>query len=164
MNRKEDGIAVIAAVLLMAMLGVFLLASCTTTKKAVEKVVETEYVHDTVYSHSTDTVYKERIVHQKDTVRESVEKLVTLVEKEPGRVDTVRIETLRDTYHGSALTDTTKQLINAVESLIKVLDRQKDTSSDKEVVKQAVTFPWKWLCIGLLCFIACLIVLTSKSK
>lgn len=122
MIRRDDKDSPVigAAIILMALLSLCILMSCSTKKT----ITETVYVHDTIYHHSTDTVVSERVVHHNDTVRVSEEKVITLIQREEGRVDTVRIDTARDTYKSSELTDELKQLHNAVDSLSKAVSKE----------------------------------------
>ena len=63
--RQETGIAIIAATTMIILIIILSLCSCSTK----QHVVETVYVHDTVFSHHTDTVVEVKIVHHTDTVR-----------------------------------------------------------------------------------------------
>ena len=70
----RDGIAVIAAIIIMALMGLTLLVSCTT-KEIVTK--ETSWVHDTVEVHRADTLWEYKFINQRDTVmHESVHTVV----------------------------------------------------------------------------------------
>lgn len=79
----RDGIAVIAAILIMALMGLTLLVSCTT-KEIVTK--ETSYVHDTVEVYRADTLWEYKFITQKDTVKQ--ESVHTVVLNERG--DTIK--------------------------------------------------------------------------
>lgn len=159
--RKETGMAFLAA-FGMAVLLVLMTCSCATKKKVTETKVVTEYVHDTVYSHSTDTVVNERIVHHTDTFTNTKREVITLIQREPGRVDTLMIERDNDSYHSAAVIDSTRFLRIAVDSLLKVLDRQHNENHDKETVRKQ-THPWKWLIVGAVLFLTCLLILRSRS-
>lgn len=155
MNRRQStGMALLMALALMLVLTV-MLCSCATKKT----VTETVYVHDTLRTHTTDTVKSERVVHTTDTLKIETQKVVTLIEREPGRIDTLRIDNSSDVYRSTAVVDSTARLRVAVDSLLKALDRQ----HDKTTVKKTSP-PWKFIavCLGLL--IASIVVLSINNK
>lgn len=154
MKERESGIAVFAAIIMMALIGLCILVSCNTKKT----VTETLYVHDTVFSHSTDTIRNERVIHHTDTLKIENEKIITLIQKEEGRIDTLRIDTYRDTYQFSMVSDSVASLRTAIDSLYRAYNRE----LNKETVKKKSP-PWKWIAICLGAFAVCILVLKSRD-
>lgn len=86
-RRMRDGIAVIAATIIMALMGLTLLVSCTTKEIVTE---ETSYVHDTVEVHRVDTLWEYKFINQCDTVKQ--ESVHTVVLNERG-------DTIKEIHH-----------------------------------------------------------------
>ena len=74
-KKKETGMAVIATVIMLIIIAVGMLCSCTT-KEIVTK--ETVTVHDTLWSHSTDTVRDVKVYTIHDTLRYAETHTITL--------------------------------------------------------------------------------------
>ena len=153
--RKETGMAVLAAILIMAVLGLMMLSSCTTKERVVTEYVA---VHDTIHFHHTDTLrevtYKVRV----DTVRQHETHTITL-----NNVG----DTIKEIHHYHDIekvivVDSTNKYIARIDSLQKALERQKI----KEVTKQKVPLSAiaKWLVISALVFGIFIVVLKSKTN
>lgn len=160
--RKETGMAVLAAILIMAVLGLMMLSSCTTKEKTVTEYVA---VHDTIHSHHTDTLREVSFQVRVDTVRQRETHTITL-----NNVG----DTIREIHHFHdsekvIVVDSTQRYEARMDSLEKALEREKS----KEVTKQKVPLSAiaKWLVISALVFgilRACLgifiVVLRSKTN
>lgn len=145
---------IIAEVLLFLAMLAFILCACAGKKKVTETLVE----HDTLVIVRTDTVINERVVRHVDTLRLESEKVITLKEND-GRVDTVRIVVNNEHYKYIYVSDSTKAYKNAVDSVLKSLDKQ----HNKEVVKRT-SYPLKWLIVGCVLFLLCLWILRQNTK
>ena len=120
----RNGIAVIAAIVIMALMGLTLV-SCTT-KEIVTK--ETSFVHDTVEVHRADTLWEYKFITQKDTVRQ--ESVHTVVLNERG--DTIR-EIHNHYYTGKTIiVDSTYKYESERDSLRKALDQAHEREKTKE--------------------------------
>ncbi len=153
--KKETGMAVLAAILIMAVLGLLILTSCVTKEKTVTEYVA---VHDTIHSHHTDTLrevsYKVRV----DTVWQHETHTITL-----NNVG----DTIKEIHHYHDIekvivVDSTNKYIARIDSLQKALEREKS----KEVTKQNVPLSAiaKWLVISALVFGIFIVVLRSKTN
>ena len=140
----RDGIAVIAAIIIMALMGLTLLVSCKT-KEIVR--VENIIVHDTVRVHKTDTVRDLRVVTLRDTTSRETERIVTL--KEGG--DTLRIVTnntvLRYIYRSDS-TDRYRHVIDSLRSVIR-------ENASKEIVKEKRGRTWTDTIAAIVVMLAC---------
>ena len=155
--RKETGMAVLAAILIMAVLGLMMLSSCTTKEKTVTEYVA---VHDTIHSHHTDTLrevsYKVRV----DTVWQRETHTITL-----NNVG----DTIKEIHHYHDIekvivVDSTDRYRSVVDSLRAALAREQ--SKSKEVTKRKVPLSAiaRWLIISALVFGIFIVVLRSKTN
>lgn len=121
----RDGIAVIAAIIIMALMGLTLLVSCTT-KEIVTK--ETSYVHDTVEVHRADTLWEYKFIKQCDTVKH--ESVHTVVLNERG--DTIR--EIHNHYNTEKIiiVDSTYKYKAERDSLRNALDQAHEREKTKE--------------------------------
>lgn len=129
--RKETGMAVLAAILIMAVLGLMMLSSCTTKEKTVTEYVA---VHDTIHSHHTDTLrevsYKVRV----DTVWQHETHTITL-----NNVG----DTIKEIHHYHDIekvivVDSTNKYIAKIDSLQKALVSEKE----KHITKKKTKIKW----------------------
>lgn len=129
--KKETGIAVLAAILIMAMLGLLILTSCVTKEKTVTEYVA---VHDTIHSHHTDTLrevsYKVRV----DTVWQHETHTITL--NNAG-------DTIKEIHHYHDIekvivVDSTNRYIARIDSLQKALVSEKE----KHITKKKTKIKW----------------------
>jgi len=143
-ERRSDGIAVIAAIIIMALMGLTLLVSCKT-KEIVR--VENITVHDTVRVHKTDTVRDLRVVTLRDTTSRETERIVTL--KEGG--DTLRIVTNNTVLRYIYRSDSTDRYRHVIDSLRSVI-RQ---NASKEIVKEKRGRTWTDTISAMVVLLAC---------
>lgn len=140
----RDGIAVIAAIIIMALMGLTLLVSCKT-KEIVR--VENITVHDTVRVHKTDTVRDLRVVTLRDTTSRETEKIITL--RESG--DTLRIiqnNTIVRYVYRSDSTDRYRHVIDSLRSVIR-------QGASKEIVKEKRGRTWTDTIAAMVVLMAC---------
>lgn len=124
-RRMRDGIAVIAAIIIMALMGLTLLVSCTT-KEIVTK--ETSYVHDTVDVYRADTLWEYKFINQRDTVKQ--ESVHTVVLNDRG--DTIKeIHHYHDTEK-IIIVDSTYKYKAERDSLRKALDQAHEREKTKK--------------------------------
>lgn len=139
-RRQESGMAIITVAVLIT---IILLSLCSCSTK--QHVVETVYVHDTVFSHHTDTVVDVKIVHHTDTVRGHESHTYTI--NNVG--DTVKeyhyfheketTKTVDSTYRYQAERDSLRQALH------------ESQSKEKTVVKEKKVMAWwGWLLIGIM--------------
>lgn len=127
-RKLYNGMTAIAILVLFALIGLsFLLTSCAT-KEIVR--VESYTLHDTIYSHKTDTLTEYRIITQHDTVRQVESHTLTL-----NNVG----DTIKEIhhYHDSEkviVVDSTNRYKATVDSLQKALHEQQNTKTE---VKQS---------------------------
>lgn len=135
----------------LVILACWLLMGCRT--KSVTEYVE---VHDTMRIHHTDTLtlYKTKAVH--DTLRQEVERVVTL--RESG--ETLRVTLYRDRWRTVTRTDTIDRYRAKFDSLQAIVDK----THDKTIVKQP-RLGWK-LCGAVLLagIILAIIIRLKKTK
>ena len=139
-RRQESGMAIITVAVLIT---IILLSLCSCSTK--QHVVETVYVHDTVFSHHTDTVVDVKIVHHTDTVRgheshtytinnvgDTVKEFHYFYEKETTK-------TVDSTYRYKAERDSLRHALH------------EEQSKEKTVVKEKKVMTWwGWLLIGIM--------------
>ena len=127
-GRRSNGIAVIAAIIIMALMGLTLLVSCTT-KEIVTK--ETSWVHDTVEVHRADTLWEYKFITQRDTVRQ--ESVHTVVLNDRG--DTIReIHHYHDTEK-IVIVDSTYKYKAERDSLRKALEtKEKENRKERKML------------------------------
>lgn len=124
-RRMRDGIAVIAAIVIVALMGLTLLVSCTAKEIITE---ETSYVHDTVEVHRVDTLWEYKLVSQRDTVKQETVHTVVLNE----RGDTIKeIHHYHDTEK-IIIVDSTYKYESERDSLRKALDQAHEREKTKE--------------------------------
>ena len=121
----RDGIAVIAAIIIMALMGLTLLVSCATKEIITE---ETSYVHDTVEVHRADTLWEYKFIKQCDTVKH--ESMHTVVLNDRG--DTIR--EIHNHYNTEKIiiVDSTYKYEVERDSLRKALDKAHEREKTKE--------------------------------
>ena len=124
-RRMRDGIAVIAAIIIMALMGLTLLVSCTT-KEIVTK--ETSYVHDTVEVYRADTLWEYKFIKQCDTVKH--ESVHTVVLNDRG--DTIREIHNHYNTEKTIIVDSTYRYEVERDSLRKALDKAHEREKTKE--------------------------------
>ena len=107
----------------LAILLCFLLMGCRT-----KNVTEYVAVHDTLLMHKTDTMTLYKVKETHDTLRQEVERVVTL--RESG--DTLRVAVYRDRWRTIYRTDTTDTYRAKYDSLKAVVDRSRDKTTVKE--------------------------------
>lgn len=150
-KQQETGMAVIVGAILIL---IVFLTSCTTKK------VVTEYVatHDTIITYQTDTLIKDRVMLRVDTLREKVTELVTIHKRDSGRVDTVRVEVVREVYRNVATTDTT-----SLKEATKDHKKESVTNDTKKEVKKNTGPKW-WEILLFGGFIAAVLTLIWRIK
>lgn len=154
-KQRETGMAVIMGVVIMVVIALSALFSCTTKERVV-----TEYVtiHDTIRTHKTDTLrevsYKVRV----DTVWQHETHTITL--NNDG-------DTIREIHHYHDIekvivVDSTNRYVARIDSLQKALEREKS----KEVTKRKVPLSAiaRWVIISALVLGIFIVVLKSKTK
>ena len=150
-ERRETGMAWLAATILI--IACVLLSMCSCTSKKV--ITETLYVHDTLTVHQSDTI--------KDVVYKS--KTDTVVEKE---VHTYTLNNVGDTikeihhYHNSEkviVVDSTDRYKSIVDSLKAVINKNKQETKTIKSTRSPVDY----LIIAVIVMAAIIIVLKSKS-
>lgn len=150
-EKRETGMAWLAATILI--IACILLSMCSCTSKKV--ITETLYVHDTVTVHHSDTI--------KDVVYKS--KTDTVVEKE---VHTYTLNNIGDTikeihhYHNTEkviVVDSTNRYKSIVDSLKAVIDKNKQETKTTKSTRSPVDY----LIIAVIVMAAIIIVLKSKS-
>ena len=156
-RKLEDGVAVIAYIILMALISLTLLVSCKTEEKVNEVKEVTVYKHDTLVQVKNDTVAKIQHVTQKDTVFHEIEKVITL----SVGGDTVK-EVTNNNYikyvYRSDSSYNYKALIDSVTKAVKSQESTKQEKTEKKVEKRL--FPYKLvLGITLLALIVSIIML-----
>lgn len=115
----RDGIAVIAAIIIMALMGLTLLVSCTAKEIITE---ETSYVHDTVEVYRADTLWEYKFINQCDTVKQETVHTVVLNE----RGDTIKeIHHYHDTEK-IIIVDSTYKYKSERDSLRNALDKARE--------------------------------------
>lgn len=124
-RRMRDGIAVIAAIIIMALMGLTLLVSCTT-KEIVTK--ETSWVHDTVEVYRADTLWEYKFINQRDTVMH--ESVHTVVLNDRG--DTIREIHNHYNKEKTIIVDSTYRYEVERNSLRKALDQAHEREKTKE--------------------------------
>lgn len=173
MDRKsENGIFVMAMLIIFAIIALSLLASCRTTKTTTTEV----YVHDTLRIHSVDTVYITR--HKTDSVidirtviiHDSVvhDKGVVIVLNEAG--DTIKEKSWNNTKqstHGESNTNVKQSSADSlaiykakVDSILKVLDQRK---SEKQVKTKPPIAWWEYVLFVAILLSVSIWVLRSKT-
>ena len=150
-EKRETGMAWLAATILI--IACVLLSMCSCTSKKV--ITETLYVHDTLTVHQSDTI--------KDVVYKS--KTDTVVEKE---VHTYTLNNVGDTikeihhYHNSEkviVVDSTDRYKSIVDSLKAVINKNKQETKTIKSTRSPVDY----LIIAVIVMAAIIIVLKSKS-
>ena len=136
MNEKRaSGMILLTAVLWMVVVAaVVIMCSCTGKKVVTEYVT----VHDTLMVTHSDTIVRDRIVVKRDTLREVTVREVTLMRDTAGHTDTIRIETVSDHYRYVYEGDSSSVYRNGIDSILKVLDKQRE----KSTVKTKPLIPW----------------------
>lgn len=139
-RRQESGMAIITVAVLIT---IILLSLCSCSTK--QHVVETVYVHDTVFSHHTDTVVDVKIVHHTDTVKGHESHTYTI--NNVG--DTVKeyhyfheketTKTADSTYRYQAERDSLRHALHEAQSKEKIVVKEKK-----------VMAWWGWLLIGIM--------------
>ena len=129
--RKETGMAVLAAILIMAVLGLMMLSSCTTKEKVVTEYVA---VHDTIHSHHTDTLREVSYKVKVDTVWQHETHTITL--NNAG-------DTIKEIHHYHDIekvivVDSTNRYIARIDSLQKALVSEKE----KHITKKKTKIKW----------------------
>ena len=128
-EEREQGILMITVLVWAVVItALFALCSCTTKK------VVTEYVaiHDTLHISHTDTVSVERWSIKHDTIRIESERVVTLLQADKSApAETIRVETNNWHYQHEVVKDSASKVVARVDSILKALDRQRETSITK---------------------------------
>ena len=138
-RHRLTGFVVIAGIVLMLLIGLCALCSCTTKTKVVTEYVN---VHDTVQVHRTDTVKEVSWQVRVDTVRQTETHTITL--NNVG--DTIREVHYYHDREKVIVVDSTDRYKATVDSLRAALTTEKDKY--KEVVKtKHVVKWWEWLLI-----------------
>ena len=73
-RQRETGMVVIFGMVLMLIIAISALCSCTTKKVITEYVT----VHDTIRTHHTDTIKDVKVVTHTDTIRQTETHTITL--------------------------------------------------------------------------------------
>lgn len=128
-RRLYNGMTVIAVLVLFALIGLSLLASCTT-KEIVTK--ETITVHDTLWSHSTDTIRDVKVYTIHDTLRYAETHTITL--NEGG-------DTIKEIHHflereNVIVVDSTNRYKAVVDSLKAILREKSNAKTEIKSVKR----------------------------
>lgn len=128
-DKRENGIAIIAFVILVAIMAMlFGLCSCTTKKVVTEYIT----VHDTLHTYHTDTVSVERWNWRHDTLRIETERVVTLLQSDKSLpAETIRVETNNWHWQHEVVKDSASKVVARVDSILNALDRQRETSVTK---------------------------------
>lgn len=151
--RILDGYAWITATILLIIIIVSAMCSCTTKKIITEAIV----THDTLLVSHTDTLRDIRTIILRDTTHHETERIVTL--KESG--DTIRIVTNNTLIRYVERTDSTDKYRHIADSLKAVI-----AQTHNKVTKKSNPVNWKgyllFLCvIGALCVY---ILVTKKQE
>lgn len=128
-RKLYNGMTVIALMVLFALIGLSLLASCTT-KEIVTK--ETITVHDTLWSHSTDTIMDVKVYTIHDTLRYAETHTITL-----NNVG----DTIKEIHHfhekeNVIVVDSTNRYKAVVDSLKAVLREKSNAKTEIKSVKK----------------------------
>lgn len=156
-RRQESGMAIITVAVLIT---IILLSLCSCSTK--QHVVETVYVHDTVFSHHTDTVVDVKIVHHADTVKGHESHIYTI--NNVG--DTVKeyhyfheketSNTVDSTYRYQAERDSLRHALHEEQNKEKVV-----------VMEKKVMAWWGWLIIGIMagpCLMVAVFVIRKRNS
>jgi len=156
-RKLEDGVAVIAYIILMVLISLSLLVSCKTKEEVNEIKEVTVYKHDTLVQVKSDTVTKIQHVTQKDTVFHEIEKVITL----SVGGDTVKEVTNNNYIKYVYMSDSSynyKAIIDSIAKAAKSQESTKQEKAEKKVEKRL--FPYKLvLGITLLALIVSIIML-----
>ena len=138
-RQRETGMVVIFGMVLMLIIAISALCSCTTKQKVITEYVT---VHDTIRTHHTDTIKDVKVVTHTDTIRQLETHTITL--NNVG--DTIReIHHYYDTQK-TIIVDSTDRYRATVDSLrsalIKEQNKYKQVTKTKSVVRW-----WEWLLI-----------------
>lgn len=137
--RQETGMALIAATTMIILIIILALCSCSTTKHVVEQIT----VHDTVYSHHTDTVKDVKVLHLTDTVK--LQEVHTYTVNAAG--DTVRENHHLIEHNKIMIIDSTFRYQSERDSLRQALHEAQ--SNNKVIVKEKEVMPrWGWIIVG----------------
>ena len=133
--RILDGYAWITATILLIIIIVSAMCSCTTKKVITETIV----THDTLIVSHTDTLRDIRTIILRDTTHHETERIVTL--KESG--DTIRIVNNNTLIRYVERTDSTDKYRHIADSLQAIIDKE---MQHKEVRKQSAWF-WEYAAV-----------------
>lgn len=126
MDEKKlyNGMTAIAIAVLFALIGLSFLSTSCATKEIVKEEILT--VHDTIYSHKTDTLVDIKVITVHDTTRQVENHIITL-----NNVG----DTIKEIhhYHNSEkviVVDSTNRYKAVVDSLQKALHEQQNTKTE----------------------------------
>lgn len=137
--RQETGMALIAATTMIILIIILALCSCSTTKNVVEQIT----VHDTVFSHHTDTVKDVKVLHLTDTVK--LQEVHTYTVNAAG--DTVRENHCLIEHNKMVIIDSTFRYQSERDSLRQALYEAQN--KDKVIVKEKKVMAWwGWIIVG----------------
>jgi hypothetical protein len=139
-GRKLTGFVVITAIFLMLFIAVCALCSCTTKQKTVTEYVT---VHDTIRTHSTDTLREVSYQVRVDTVRQTETHTITL--NNVG--DTIKeIHHYHDTEKVVVI-DSTDRYRAVVDSLRAALITEQQKAKEVVRTKHVIRW-WEWILIA----------------
>lgn len=137
-ERKQTGMAIIAAAAIIILVILLSLCSCSTTRHVVERIT----VHDTVFSHHVDTVKDVKVLHLTDTV--TLQEIHTYTVNAAG--DTVRENHHLVEHYKTVIIDSTFRYQSERDSLRQALYEAQN--KDKVIVKEKKVMAWwGWLIV-----------------
>ena len=146
------------AFVLMLLVAVSLLFSCSTKKVVTETIIQ----HDTLVVMRCDTLRYEVTKTKTDTLREIVVREVTLMKDTvTGKTDTIRVVNNRDHVRIVYVGDTTNAYKVTVDSILRAIDKNKNKET---VVKKSGRMWWEApLVAGIFLIIVFGLVLYDKK-
>lgn len=154
-EREETKMCVTAFIVMMLLVLLSLLCGCKARRVVTEYIV----THDTLVVGHTDTLRIVSHTSKTDTVRESTIQYIT-IRQDSDKVDTIRVETVKDHYHTYFVHDSIDTYKAVADSLRRVLDSSKDKV--EEVTKLQI--PWKFACGILIAILAVFVVVIRDKK
>ena len=137
-RRQESGMAIITVAVLITII-LLSLCSCSTTKHVVEQIT----VHDTVFSHHTDTVKDMKVLHLTDTVK--LQEVHTYTVNAAG--DTVRENHHLIEHNKMVIIDSTFRYQSERDSLRKAL-REAQINEKYIIREKKIMAWWGWIIVG----------------
>lgn len=173
MNKeRENGMAWIAAAVLLGIIALAMLCGCGSKRKVTEYVA----VHDTVWVNKKDTVCIEKVVRENvhdttvivctDTIfRDRKEKLTLneagdTINHQLWDILTQKVKELEKSKKDENTLDSARYFQVSIDSILRALDRQRD----KETVKTVPAVDWwQYLAFSILILGLCVAVLKTRK-